>query len=236
MNDMKTVPVWDLGVRLFHWSLVATFGVAYFSKTMHDLHTWSGYTLIALLLFRLTWGFIGCRHARFSDFIYGPGRVYRYLRGLAIGHPPDYEGHNPAGGWMILLMLVVLSLTSFTGLKALAYEGEGPFAGNGFALIGTAYAHGDETHNTPAPTPEPPAKAAHPNETAPPRTTIPPVAPPAPTAPRETQFWSDSHSLLVDLMLVLVALHLAGVLASSLLHRQNLVRAMITGRKNTGES
>lgn len=238
MSKEQTVRVWDPGVRLFHWGLVATFSISYFTGEMHDLHTWAGYTLLGLLLFRLVWGFIGSRHARFRDFLYGPRTLLAYLMGLAQGRPQHYTGHNPAGGWAIFLMLVLLLLIGFTGLKALALEGEGPFAGNSFHLIAEAQAHGNETHNRPAPAPEEPPEQAEvkPDNglTADSAPSTGPTAPPARPS-GEDIFWSESHSLLVDLMLLLVGIHIAGVIVSSLLHRENLVRAMITGNKSTTE-
>ncbi|HEY9148135.1 MAG TPA: cytochrome b/b6 domain-containing protein [Gammaproteobacteria bacterium] len=227
MADSNTIKVWDLGVRLFHWSLVAAFATAYLSKTMHDLHTWAGYTLIGLLLFRLVWGVVGTRYARFTNFLYGPRAVAAYLRGLLRGHPPHYTGHNPAGGWMIFLMLIHLVLLSFSGLKALGDEGEGPFAHWQLSLFATAHAHGDERHDNTAP-----RDAAGGDEpvTAGQQTEQSDALPPA--SAREQLFWSELHADLSNLMLLLIAIHISGVLLSSYLHRENLVRAMITGRKH----
>lgn len=228
MADRNTIKVWDLGVRLFHWSLVAAFATAYFSKTMHDLHTWAGYTLIGLLLFRLVWGVVGNRYARFTNFLYGPRALSAYLRGIIRRQPPHYTGHNPAGGWMIFLMLISLGLLSFTGLKALGYEGEGPFARWQLSLFATAHAHGEERHDgtrpsdeadtTPTPAGDSPAELG--------QADVPPTA-----AAQEQAFWSALHADLSNLMLLLIALHISGVLVSSYLHRENLVSAMITGRK-----
>jgi len=255
MNSTATPPqtrVWDLGVRLFHWGLVATFIVAYLSGEQHELHTWAGYTLIALLAFRLVWGFAGSRHARFGDFLRPPGEVWRYLAGLVRGRPPHYRGHNPAGGWMIALMLTTLTLIAYSGLQALALEGEGPFAHLELRLVSTAHAHGGERHGSkeatmsPAPQGTPPAPAGS-GATSPPlpATATQPIgadgrglASLADRAPHPTDaemaeenFWSWLHHNLVNLMLLLIALHLLGVIVSSLLHRENLVRAMVTGHK-----
>lgn len=234
MNNEKSARVWDPGVRLFHWGLVTTFTVSYLSGEMHDLHTWSGYVLLALLLFRIFWGFAGGNHARFADFLYGPRAVFAYLRGLATGKPIHYSGHNPAGAWAIYLMLFLLLSISFTGLKALALEGDGPFADNRFSLIATASAHGNEVH-TPAPMPQ--ALAAEKEPVTDHKDSTEKADSPASVAPpsNEEKFWSDSHHLLVNLMLVLVGIHIIAVLVSSVLHRENLVRAMITGNKPTKE-
>ena len=230
MKSEKTIRVWDPGIRLFHWGLFTVFTLSYLSGEMHDLHTWAGYTLLGLLLFRLVWGFAGSGHARFAAFLYGPRAVLAYLNGLASGHPPDYVGHNPVGGWMVYIMLVVLLLISFTGLKALAQEGEGPFATNHFKLISAAQAHGNETHSKPP-------LANSPDRSTEPSGSPEPVDEPRSTSPQQSLedrgelFWSNTHSLLVNLMLLLVGIHIAGVIVSSILHRENLVRAMITGNK-----
>lgn len=234
MNNENTVRVWDPGVRLFHWGLVATFTASYLTGEMHDLHTWAGYTLLGLLLFRLIWGFIGGRYARFKDFIYGPRAGLAYLSGLLRSQPVHYTGHNPVGGWMIFLMLAALLSISFTGLKALALEGEGPFASNHFELIATAQAHGNETHNKPASPQKPATSSGTSSNTKSAVESAAPTQPPA-TPPRVEAFWSDAHSLLVDVMLILIGIHIAGVIVSSLLHRENLVRAMITGKKRAAE-
>ena len=116
----STVGVWDIGVRLFHWSLVVLFTLAYVSgdDDASRLHAWTGYAIIALLAFRLAWGLVGSRHARFADFIYAPRQVLAYVKDMAGGHPKRYLGHNPAGGLMIVAMLVMLAAVSWTGLKA----------------------------------------------------------------------------------------------------------------------
>jgi cytochrome b len=129
MTDHE-VRVWDPLVRVFHWSLVATFAIAWLSGDEESLvHAYAGYVIIGLLAFRLLWGFIGSRYARFSDFLYSPRRTLQYLKSLRTGTPEAFLGHNPAGGWMIVLLLVSLALASYTGLKAYGVEGHGPLAG-----------------------------------------------------------------------------------------------------------
>ncbi len=100
MNN-EQIKVWDLPVRVFHWSLVVGFTIAWFTGEQSEmLHSWAGYTVLGLVLFRIGWGIVGSRHARFSDFIYSPSRILAYLRSLCSGQPTHYLGHNPAGGFL----------------------------------------------------------------------------------------------------------------------------------------
>ena len=116
-NDGQEVKVWDPLVRIFHWTLVISFVVTYASgDELEGIHVWFGYLIAGLLVFRLAWGFVGPKHARFSDFVYGPQEILAYLRSLATGRPRRYLGHNPAGGLMVILLLVSLGFTTGTGL------------------------------------------------------------------------------------------------------------------------
>ncbi|MGE0485553.1 MAG: cytochrome b/b6 domain-containing protein [Gammaproteobacteria bacterium] len=122
------VYVWDRFVRFFHGSLVTAFATAWLSAEENDaVHSIAGYAVIALVLARLAWGFVGTRHARFADFVRGPRAVMRYLRSLASG-AEHHVGHNPAGGWMVVALLAMLLLTTATGAIVYGYEGHGPFA------------------------------------------------------------------------------------------------------------
>lgn len=114
--------VWDLPVRLFHWTLVTAFiasyvtnklGIAYFKY-----HVWCGYTVIVLVCFRILWGIVGTRHARFRNFVRGPAATGRYLLGLARGAERPYPGHNPLGALMVLALLLALLAQALTGLFA----------------------------------------------------------------------------------------------------------------------
>ncbi len=104
--------VWDWPTRLFHWALVLTIGGAYVTAELVDdwmqYHIWLGYTTLTLLLFRLSWGFVGTRHARFSKFVRGPSAVRRYLRALRSGTGQQSVGHNPLGALSVLAMLLAL--------------------------------------------------------------------------------------------------------------------------------
>lgn len=168
----KTVRVWDIGVRLFHWSLVAMVTGAYLTDDFRKIHRYLGYVVIALIGFRLIWGLTGSYHARFITFIPGPRRLMTYLRDIIVGREQRYIGHNPAGAAMIIALLVTLG-----------------------AVAGTGYMMGMDRYFG--------------------------------------QTWvENSHKTLVDGLIILVIFHLSGVLLASYRHSENLVRAMITGRKS----
>jgi cytochrome b len=147
--ETRQVTVWDPLVRIMHWTLVLSFAAAYLTgdewDKWEDVHEIAGYAAIGLILFRILWGFVGSKHARFSDFIYSPGTVLEYLKSLLTTHPKHYLGHNPAGGWMIILLMAGVLGTGFTGLKLLAAkEGEGLFANMQVpTLISTARAESE---------------------------------------------------------------------------------------------
>ncbi|MBT8121317.1 MAG: cytochrome b/b6 domain-containing protein [Gammaproteobacteria bacterium] len=199
----KIIRVWDPLVRLFHWSLVVAFIVAWLSGEEESLvHVYAGYVILGLVGFRIVWGLVGPRYARFSNFLYSPDRTVRYLRSLLSQNPEHYTGHNPAGGWMIMLLLVSLLVAVYTGLEVYGAEGQGPLAGGspGVELIATARANddSDDEHDVE-------------NEAE--------------------EFWEELHEFSANLTLLLVFVHIAGVLVASYVHRENLVRAMINGRK-----
>ena len=168
----KPIRVWDLPTRLFHWSLAASFLVAFVtaeSEKLRHIHVIAGYGLAGLIGFRILWGFVGGAHSRFADFLPTPGKLVDYLKSLLAGRPQHYVGHNPAGAVAIFLLLTC-------GLVA---------AASGYATYNEIGGH----------------------------------------------FMEELHEAAADGMMVLVAIHLAGVIVSSLLHRENLVKAMITGWK-----
>ncbi|GAA3899341.1 cytochrome b/b6 domain-containing protein [Halomonas cibimaris] len=110
------VRVWDPAVRLFHWGLVAAFAVAYVTvDSSRSVHQWAGYTALGLIAFRLIWGVIGTRHARFSDFVPGPRRLLDYMRRAVKGREPRYLGHNPAAAIMILFLLAATGAIGISG-------------------------------------------------------------------------------------------------------------------------
>lgn len=122
------VRVWDPLVRIGHWTLVATFFTAYLVEDdFLTVHVWAGYVLAGVMGFRLLWGLIGTRHARFTDFVRGPRAVLGYFRDALAQRGRRQLGHNPAGGAMVLALLVCLTVTAVSGLGLYAVEeGAGP--------------------------------------------------------------------------------------------------------------
>ncbi len=111
-----TVRVWDPMVRLFHWSLVALFAFCYLSaEEWGSAHINAGYAVAALIFFRVIWGLIGSRHARFSDFVYSPATVAKFVGDTMLMRARRYIGHNPAGGVMVIALLVMVAVISTTG-------------------------------------------------------------------------------------------------------------------------
>lgn len=168
----RRILVWDAPVRVFHWLTVASFAGAFLtaeSERWRMLHVTLGYTVAGLVVFRILWGLLGTRHARFSSFVRGPSAVARYLGSALRGRPEHHTGHNPAGAWAIVALL-------------------------GLALVVTA--SGWATFNDLA-----------------------------------GDSVEELHEAAANAMLALVGIHVAGVLLGSWLHRENLVGAMISGRK-----
>jgi len=106
--------LWDLPTRIFHWAIVICLPLSWWSaeNENYELHQWLGYTVIVLVVSRVLWGFAGSRHSRFADFLVGPRRVAAYLRGLEAAG----AGHNPLGGWSVLVLLALLLLQAISGL------------------------------------------------------------------------------------------------------------------------
>lgn len=172
-----SVRVWDAPVRVFHWLLVLCFAGAFLtseSERWQLLHITLGYTMAGLIAFRLLWGLVGTRYARFAQFVRGPGAVLRYLQALRSPRPEHHLGHNPAGAWAIVLILLAGSVLTASGWAT--YNDLGG------------------------------------------------------------EWLEELHEVLGNGMLLLVGVHIAGVVVSSRLHRDNLVRAMLTGRKQGAPS
>jgi len=167
-----TVKVWDPLVRIFHWSLAASFAVAWLTgDQVMSIHEWAGYAAASLVAFRLVYGFAGSRYARFAQFIRGPRHALDYARSVAGNTEARYIGHNPLGALMVVALLLAIGTMALTGwmMTTDAYWG--------------------------------------------------------------VEWVEDAHEAVANLMLGLVGLHVAGVLVASYRHKENLVRAMVTGRK-----
>ena len=171
-TGVRTVRVWDPLVRVFHWSLVAAFVVAWATgDELMSVHEFAGYVIMGLIAFRIVWGFVGPRHARFADFVKAPETVVGYLRGSFRRRAPRYLGHNPAGGAMVVFLLVML-----------------------IAITATGYMQTTDA------------------------------------------FWGvrwvrETHEIAVNITLAAIFLHVVGVIFASVEHRENLVKAMVTGKK-----
>ena len=182
-QEPSRVKVWDPLVRVFHWGLVLSFFLAFITEDdWISLHIQAGYAVTLLIGFRLIWGFIGTRHARFMTFVKSPSVVLSYLKHMLSLRVPHYLGHNPLAAVMVIALLINITLISFTGLVLIAGEGQGPLANSVFS-------------NWPG------------------------------------DWINDIHEFFANFTLLLVVAHVSGVVLSSLLEGENLVMAMITGRK-----
>ena len=168
----RKVLVWDAPVRVFHWLMVASFAGAWLtaeSERWRLLHVTLGYTMAGLVAFRILWGLMGTRYARFSSFVRRPAAVARYLGAMLGGQPEHYTGHNPAGALAIIALLgLALAITA-----------------SGWATFNDVGA----------------------------------------------EWLKEVHEAAANVMLAVVGVHIAGVLLATWLHRENLIGAMITGRK-----
>jgi len=213
------VKVWDPAVRLFHWSLVVAFFVAYFTEPEDSglaVHVWAGYFVGGLIVLRIIWGFVGSPHARFGDFAFGPFHALHYLVDLARGKSKRHLGHSPAGAWMVYLLLATLSATVLTGMIVLAMDKHaGPLA----PLFETTTAPQATAQSVVSPRAEPERDLER----------------GASNGESYEDVIEEAHELLANVVLALVILHLIGVAVASLAHRENLVRSMITGYKRSQE-
>jgi len=186
-QDNKQIKIWDVPVRLFHWSLVSGFVLAYVSAEVGilDAHVLIGYFLIALLVFRVLWGFMGTQYSRFRSFIFSPADTMAYVKSIRAGQPAHYYGHNPAGALMVFGLLSLLAAIFTSGLVTLAViDYEGP-------LLFLANQVSDDT----------------------------------------SYFFRYAHDFFVNVALLLIPLHLLGVIAGSIQHKENLAKSMVTGMK-----
>ena len=172
MNNKQSILVWDVPTRVFHWLLVVCFTGAWLtseSERLQMIHYAFGYSACALVLFRLVWGVVGTRYARFSQFIKGPKEMIGHLIGLLGSHKNEVPGHNPVGGLVMLGLMLSILLIGLTG-----YLSVKEFLGD---------------------------------------------------------FMSGAHEAIASLALALVVVHIAAAVIMSLLQKENLVRAMVDGKK-----
>lgn len=235
----RDIKVWDRFVRIFHWSLVGLFTLAYLTgDDAETVHEWAGYAIVALIASRIVWGFIGSKHARFSDFVRAPSAVLNYIKGLATGKAGRTLGHNPAGGWMVLLLLVSVLATAGSGLVVLGLEDEGPLAGHIAAdglivSVGNTFGgyegEGDSAHDDKDDDEEYEHRNAHMASAGDTGSNM--SATDKQLFESAEDAWEEIHEFLANLTVLLIILHVAGVVLSSIAHRENLVRAMVTGMK-----
>ncbi|MBI4817667.1 MAG: DUF1924 domain-containing protein [Deltaproteobacteria bacterium] len=192
ISTQKSTPrtkVWDIPVRLFHWSLVLLIAVAFLTGEEDDwssVHAKAGLAILGLLVFRIAWGFVGSRYARFRSFLRSPREVVEFAKAYVKGRPPLHLSHNPLGAVMVIALLLLLLAATGTGvLMRLGPEWEGPLT----PYLSHSVADGIK----------------------------------------------ETHELVAHAILVLAGLHVAGVIVSSFLERQNLVGGMITGWKRGTE-
>ena len=164
--------VWDLPLRVFHWALAVSILGAFLtadSERLRDVHVTLGYTALGLVAFRVVWGFVGTRHARFAALWHGPRALRRYVLSLLRGRPERHVGHNPPGALAIPALLGLVVATALSGWAL-------------FAELGG-------------------------------------------------EWLEEAHEALAFSLLALIGVHVVGVVATSVLHRENLVLSMLTGRK-----
>ena len=117
-NKKQDILVWDFPVRIFHWLLALSFAGAWLtseSEAQQLIHYAFGYSACAIILFRIVWGIVGTRYARFTQFIKGPTETGRHLKSLLIGRQSPGPGHNPAGALVMIALMILILLISLTG-------------------------------------------------------------------------------------------------------------------------
>ena len=216
MDNTQFIKVWDIAIRVFHWTLVGCYALAFISsENIPKLHVFFDYSVLFLVLFRILYGFVGTKYARFSDFLYRPAQIADYLKGLLIGRPKHYVGHNPAGGLMIVILLLSLLALTLTGLKAYEIKGHGPLAKQDISFMSKAFADSDDKDNHDEyDSRKRRSQKNHRTEKN-----------------EKDELWEEVHETIAHFTLFLISIHVLGVLVSSLVHRENLIKAMITGGK-----
>ena len=172
MSDKQSILVWDVPTRVFHWLLVICFAGAWLtseSERLQMIHYAFGYSACALVLFRLIWGVVGTRYARFTQFLKGPAEMMKHAKSLLSSHAHSTVGHNPVGGIVMVGLMLLILLIGLTG-----YFSVKEFLGD---LMG------------------------------------------------------EAHEAISSLALAVVVIHIAAAIIMSVLQKENLVKAMVTGKK-----
>jgi cytochrome b len=187
-HSLKTIKVWDLPVRIFHWSLVVLFITAYITNSLGSdyfiYHLWSGYALIILVSFRIVWGLVGTYHARFNHFVKNPVATAKYALNVFKKKDTHYLGHNPLGAVMVVILLVAILVQAITGL----------FTNDEIFNVGPLYAYINDELSLQL---------------------------------------TSLHRQLFYWILGAIALHIIAVIFHVVFKRDNIIKAMFTGKKNT---
>ena len=171
-TENTTVKVWDWPVRVFHWTLAASVLGAFVTGENEDferLHQTLGGVAAGLIAFRVVWGLVGTRYARFTEFISSPAQVWAYIKSLRSGQAQHFVGHNPVGAIAVIVLMVLVSLSVYTGWLL--------------------------------------------------------------TADDVAEWLEEAHEIAANTLITVVLVHVIGVLWSSRTHGENLLKAMLTGRK-----
>jgi cytochrome b len=171
-TENTTVKVWDWPVRVFHWTLAASVLGAFITGENEDferLHQTLGWVAAGLIAFRVVWGLIGTRYARFREFVRGPAQVWAYVKSLRSGQAQHFVGHNPVGAIAVIVLMVLVGLSVYTGWLL--------------------------------------------------------------TADDAAEWLEEAHEISANTLITVVLVHVIGVLWSSRTHGENLLKAMLTGRK-----
>ena len=171
-TENTTVKVWDWPVRVFHWTLAASVLGAFVTGENEDferLHQTLGWVAAGSIAFRVVWGLIGTRYARFREFVRGPAQVWAYVKSVRSSQAQHFVGHNPVGAIAVIVLMVLVSLSVYTGWLL--------------------------------------------------------------TADDVAEWLEDAHEIAANTLITVVLVHVIGVLWSSRTHGENLLKAMLTGRK-----
>ena len=171
-TENTTVKVWDWPVRVFHWTLAASVLGAFVTGENEDferLHQTLGWVAAGSIAFRVVWGLIGTRYARFREFVRGPAQVWAYVKSVRSGQAQHFVGHNPVGAIAVIVLMVLVGLSVYTGWLL--------------------------------------------------------------TADDVAEWLEEAHEIAANTLITVVLVHVIGVLWGSRTHGENLLKAMLTGRK-----